>query len=203
MLVTNGKREGREVRHNHLFCFSHFDHQSQIFELNITSATPSTYPTTLSSIFSSWRVHLDLQTLCVPFLFPGFFLWFSIKFYPYFFQGPRLNCWEPFFSTCTTCLPRLNSLDRLLSLFYSRKFKHGMIQIRLLDHPSKLSLYQDVDTPCLFMKIWDLCIIKAEHIWTFYSQSWNMKPIGIGNQQWLHMGMVFHLKDQEQQVRLP
>ena len=181
-----GKKERREVRHASLFCFSPFDYQIQILNW-----------------ISLLQPHLPTQLLCLAFFLLGgctwtcrpfvciffslaFFLWFSIKSYPYFFQGPRLNCWEPFFSTWTTCLPRLNSLDKLLSLFYNRKFKHGLIQFRLLDHPSKLSPYQDVDTPCLFMEIWDLCIIKAEHIWTFYNQSWNMKPIDIGNKQFPH-----------------
>ena len=63
--------------------------------------------------------------------------------------------------------------------------------------------FETLYTPLVLWEIWDLCNTKAEHIWIFYGQSWNMKPITIGIQQWLHMGMVFLLKDQEQQVRLP
>jgi len=46
-----------------------------------------------------------------------------------------------------------------------QKLKHGMIQIRLLDHPSKFSKHETMYTPCVLLEIWDLCIIKAEHIW--------------------------------------
>ena len=40
-----------------------------------------------------------------------------------------------------------------------------MIQIRLLDHPSKFSKHEGMYRPCLVLEIWDLCISKAEHIW--------------------------------------
>ena len=46
-----------------------------------------------------------------------------------------------------------------------QKLKHGMIQIRLLKHPSKFCKHETMYTPCLLLEIWDLCIIKAEHIW--------------------------------------
>ena len=46
-----------------------------------------------------------------------------------------------------------------------QKLKHGMIQIELLDHPSKLSEGEALNALFPFLKIWDLCLIKAEHIW--------------------------------------
>ena len=58
---------------------------------------PTTYPSICLTFFiSSWRVHLDLQTLTCLFFSLAFSFVFSIYFYPYFFQGPRLSCWEPF-----------------------------------------------------------------------------------------------------------
>jgi len=51
------------------------------------------------------------------------------------------------------------------------------------------------DTDIAFLGKYEIfAFVKAEHIWTFDIQSWNMKPIGIGIQQWLHMGMVFLLE---------
>ena len=100
----------------------------------------------------------------------------------------------------STNLPRLNSLDRFHSLFYNINLKHGMIQIRLLDHPSKLSSYPNWDRHCPLEEIWDLCIIKAEHIWTFEIQSWNMKPIGIGIQQDQYTSILTWLKPSERKT---
>ena len=96
--VRNVMEKGkREVRHASLPCSSHFDHQSQILNwISLLQPSLLTQLLCLAFFVSSCRVHLDLQTLCLHFLFSGFFLWFSIYCYPYFFQGPRLSCWEPF-----------------------------------------------------------------------------------------------------------
>ena len=48
--------------------------QKNSVERNDISATPSTYPSTcLAFLVSSWRVHLDLQTLMCLFFSFGFF----------------------------------------------------------------------------------------------------------------------------------
>ena len=58
-----------------------------------------------------------------------------------------------------------------------------MIQIRLLDHPSKFNKHEGMYTPCLDLEICDLCISKAEHIWHLslpimkYETYWYRYPI--------------------------
>ena len=47
------------------------------------------------------------------------------------------------------------------SILQHGNWKHGMIQIRLLDHPSKLSSYQNWYRHCLLREIWDLCICQS------------------------------------------
>ena len=95
MLVNDMK--GGSGRLDMLLCFSSLILIIQS-EMDTISATPSTYPATLPSIFCFFlEGALRLADPYLPFLFFGFFFCFSIYFYPYFFQGPRLSCWEPFF----------------------------------------------------------------------------------------------------------
>ena len=128
MLAMNGKRGKWEVRHApllccnlmekntfsiHRFCFVN-RFSTHLLVRNHISATSSAYPSTCLAFFvSSWRVHLDLQTLICLFFSLAFSFWFSIYCYPYCFQGPRLGSWDH----------PSNGLDRLLSLFYNWKFK--------------------------------------------------------------------------------
>ena len=60
------------------------------------------------------------------------------KTYPYFFQGPRLSSWAPLFLYLASHLPSLSCLVREHSLFCSKQFNHGMVQFRLLGHPSSV-----------------------------------------------------------------
>ena len=65
---------------------------------------------------------------------------FSFSFYlrlPLLLPRPQIKQLGTFILYLTTNLPRLNCLDRFFFSNLQHQFKHGMIQIRLLDHPSK------------------------------------------------------------------
>ena len=80
---------------------------------------------------------MDLQTLNYSFSF--LFLFLFIFYLRLTLSLPRSQIKQlgTFILYLATNLPRLNSLDRFYFYILQHQFKHGMIQIRLLDHPSR------------------------------------------------------------------
>jgi len=87
----------------------------------------------LAFFVTSRRVHLDLQTLNCSFLFL-FQMTCYIKL-PLLLSRAQIKQLGAFILYLTTNLPSLNCLERCSFSILQHQFKHGMIQITLLDHP--------------------------------------------------------------------
>jgi hypothetical protein len=81
----------------------------------------------LAFFVSSWRGTWTCNPQ-LPFLFFGFFLFLSIYFYPYLFQGPRLDFWEPLFLY-------LNYLSAKIKLFGQTSFSILQLKIETWHDP--------------------------------------------------------------------
>ena len=156
VLVIRVKGGIWEVRHASFLCcnlmekrsFSTIDFPLWTFQHTLICkewhfCNPNCLPIYLSSIFCFFMEGaLRIADPYVPFLFFWLFLLIFYLRLPLLLPRSQIKQLGTLILYLTTGLPRLNSLGRLLSLFYNRKLKHGMIQIRLLDHPSKLSQHQ-------------------------------------------------------------
>lgn len=136
---------------------------------------PIYLPIYLPSIFCFFMEGaLGLANPHVPFLLI-FYLELSLLL-----PRPQIKQLGTFFLYLTILSAKIELFGQISFSNLQQKLKYDMIQIRLLDHPSKFSQPQAMYTHCILLEIWDLCITKAEHIWNFLCQSWNMKPIDIG-----------------------
>ena len=106
---------------------------------NTTFATPSTYPTICLAFFVfSWRVHLDLQTLMCLFLFHWLFLLIAYLVLPLFLPRPQIKQLGTLASLPNYWSAKIKQFGQTSFSILQQKLKHGMIQIRLLDHPSNV-----------------------------------------------------------------
>jgi hypothetical protein len=152
-------------------------------ERGTISATPSTYPTTSPSIFCSFlEGALGLANPLNAFSFHWLFCFHSLSNATLISSKvPDLAVGNLKFLYLATDLPRFNSLDRYHSLFYNMEIEN-MAWSRLdcwTSHQNWVLIKTDTDIAFLG-KYEIFAFVKAEHIWTFDIQSWNMKPIGIG-----------------------
>ena len=140
------------------------------------SATPSAYPLYCLAFFvTPRRVHLDLQTLLCLFFSFGFLLIFYLKL-PLLLPRPQIKQLGTFFLYLSTLPAKIELFGQVSFSNLQQKLKHGMTQLRLLDHPF---WGKAASTKCRYTfstKIWDLCIIKVDHIDTSPAnhEKWNL-----------------------------
>jgi len=109
--------------------------QGQQYEGIWASATPCYLPILIPNIFYYFQEGA-LRLANPQFLFSFSFQMIFYLRLPLLLPRAQIKQLDTFILYLTTNLPRLNSLDRLSFSILQHKFKHGMIQIRLLDHPS-------------------------------------------------------------------
>ena len=153
-----------------LLCFSFLILTIKVkSEMNITSATPSTYPATLPSIFCFFlEGALRLADPYLPFLFFGFFLLMVYLLLPLFLPRSQIKLLGAF-------LLYLNYLSAKIKQFGQTSFSILQLEIQNMAWSrlgcwtihQNLSPHQAISTDYILLEICDLCIIKAEHIWTF------------------------------------
>ena len=140
------------------------------------SATPSTYPLYCLAFFvTPRRVHLDLQTLLCLFFSFGFLLIFYLKL-PLLLPRPQIKQLGTFFHYLSTLPAKIELFGQVSFSNLQQKLKHGMTQLRLLDHPFRS---RAASTKCKYIsstRIWDLCITKVDHIGTSPAnhEKWNL-----------------------------
>ena len=127
---------------------------------------PIYLPIYLPSIFCFFlEGALGLADPYVPFLFHWLFLLISYLALPLLLPRPQIKQLGTLVSLPNYWSAKIKQFGQTSFSILQQKLKHGMIQIRLLDHPSKFSKHESMYTPCLVFEIWDLCFSKAEHIW--------------------------------------
>ena len=141
------------------------------------SATPTTYPFYCLAFFvTSRRVHLDLQTLLCLFFSFGFFLLVFYLRLALLLPRPQIKQLGTFILYLTTLPAKIELFGQISFSNLQQKLKDGMTQLRLLDHPFRSGA---ASTNCRYVsstRIWDLCIIKVDHIGTFPAnhEKWNL-----------------------------
>ena len=147
---------------------------------HILSATTTAYPTISPSIFCFFlEGHLDLQP-SIAFSFLWLFLFLSICFYPYLFQGPRLDFWEPLFLY-------LNYLSAKIKLFGQTSFSILQLKIETWHDPVwtvesstkfviRSSIFEVLHTPLISWK-YGIFVVAKQSIFGFSiinHEIWNL-----------------------------
>ena len=133
----------------------------------------------LAFFVSSWRGTWTCNPQ-LPFLFFGFFLFLSIYIYPYLFQGPRLNFWEPL-------LLYLNYLSAKIKLFGQTSFSILQLKIEIWHDPVwtvesstkfviRSSIFEVFHTPLISWK-YGIFVVTKQSIFGFSiinHEIWNL-----------------------------
>ena len=134
------------------------------------SATPSTYPVYFLAFFvTPRRVHLDLQTLLCLFFIFGFLLIFYLKL-PLLLPRPQIKQLGTFFHYLSTLPANIELFGQVPFSNIQQKLKHGMTQLRQLDHPSR-SRAAPIKTSIFFHKNMRSWYHQGRSYWHFPCQS--------------------------------